>query len=323
MNKSNPSVQQEQKIALFKTYLQISEEYAHGCRQMVRTLEEFQYAHPEDSVMVDLRTSSERSLGLANEISRMLKAVVDRSGSEWLEEFDVDYGIDVFVQLSQQYLEMRKGFIDLLTDPRSGLRNRISSSDEGQELSTKQKENRIMAYMKERRTSKGVRKWSNEKIGKFFDFKANSVVNRLNSSKTQPSSVLDLADLILFLEKNGFNVPSPTTNDPLLHVVSEDRTTFTLIYIGEPSTKLENRHHAHNILKNGSDRQTVIAMLYKREFLFIPGDYFSRVSKMIIGSTRKNDAAISTTFVEVLEDIRGKYSDDRNAFGLEQLLKNL
>ena len=185
MNKSNPSVQQEQEIALFKTYLQISEEYAHGCRQMARTLEEFQYAHPEDAVMVDLRRSSEQSLGLANEVSRMLKSVVDRSGSEWLEEFDVDYGINIFVKLSQQYLEMRKGFIDLLTDPRSGLRNRISSSDEGQELSTRQSENRIMDYMRKRRTSKGDRKWKNEEIGKFFDVKANSVVNRLNSSKKQ------------------------------------------------------------------------------------------------------------------------------------------
>jgi len=64
-------------------------------------------------------------------------------------------------------------------------------------------------------------------------------------------------------------------------------------------------------------------MLYNGDFLFISVKHFSRMSEVIINSTRKNSSEISTKLSEILEEIKREYSSGRNAFGIKEFLKNI
>ena len=126
-----------------------------------------------------------------------------------------------------------------------------------------------------------------------------------------------------FLSKKGFDVTNHENDKSILPAISKEGINFSLIYIGDPSTKLELRSHAYKIHKNFSDPNTGIAMLYNGDFLFISVQHFSRMLKVIINSARNNSSEISTIFSEILEDIKREYSSGRNTFGIKEFLKNI
>ena len=166
MNQTSPSVQ----VGIVK-YLELSRNYAHECRKIADTLT--MIYDDNDSLAEKLISSANNSHQLAEEITKVLELARITPQDTWLEA-NLVTAINDFLGLSRIYLEMKKEFIELLTDPKSSTIEIIGGSSDGDELDEKQKVNLIMSYMRDKRDPNGNRKWSNQKIGNFFNLEPNS-----------------------------------------------------------------------------------------------------------------------------------------------------
>ena len=204
MTQSKTSGQKEYD-ELLERYINLSQDYSYWCNQIALLLEK-SLLKPGDgdsgwakSTGWDIRKAATESERLAKEISGLLTIARETVNLDWETE-NVNRGIDQFVTLSENYMEMRRGFMELMMDSRSPIVKGECSSNlkkatlirkisEGTEtVSETDKEDLIMLYMREqRKRDKRWKKWTNTKIGYFFGFKANSVVNRLLQYKTQTS----------------------------------------------------------------------------------------------------------------------------------------
>ena len=143
MNQTSPSVQ----VGIVK-YLELSRNYAHECRNIADMLT--MIYDDNDSLAEQLISSANSSHQLAEEITKVLELARITPQDTWLEE-NLVTAISDFVDLSRIYLEMRKGFIELLTNPKSSTIGIIGGSRNGDELDEKQKVNLIMSYMRDKR----------------------------------------------------------------------------------------------------------------------------------------------------------------------------
>ena len=316
MNQTNPSVQ-----AGIVKYLELSRNYAHECRNIADTLT---MIHSDnDSLAEKLISSANDSYQLADEISKVLELAQNTPQDTWLE-VNLVTAMNDFLSLSRIYLEMRKEFIELLTDPKSSTIGIIGGLRDGDELDEKQKVNLVMSYMRDKRDSDGNRKWSNQKIGNFFNLEPNSVVNRLTSSKIENQATSNLGGLASFLKEQGLSVPRSQENNFVISLNTKTGKSIQLIYIGEPSTnKVEMRRKAFIIEKNliveSPDSINKIAMLYKGGFLFVPSSYFSDVLNEISGRERDNQSSIATAFDVAQETMISEFDNGRNSFELYEL----
>ena len=164
-------------------YLEISLDYALAASGMADHLDTVGI---RDARLVEELTSNARkSEQLAEKISDLMKLARDTPSDSWLPSNVVQY-IEHFIELSVSYDELRSGFIDSLKNDKSPVPRIIPEDGKTEKVSKRDREDKIIKYMNEKRTHYGKRQWSNQAIGDLFGIKPNSVVNRLYAKKAEP-----------------------------------------------------------------------------------------------------------------------------------------
>ena len=93
----------------------------------------------------ELTSAARKSDQLAENISDVMELARNTPSEYWLESNLVRL-IGDFIELFHHYVELRKGFIESLTDPRSPLLRMIGGDGNTKEFSERKRVNTIMSY---------------------------------------------------------------------------------------------------------------------------------------------------------------------------------